>query len=633
MRGFPVEGVEERGRELGDVVVAKVLEAGPHPNADRLSLCRVEGPAGEVQVVCGAPHIEEGALYPFAPVGARLPGGFEIGRRKIRGEYSEGMLCSETELGLGQDGSGIMKLDLEVPVGTPLIQALALDDACLDVEVTPNRGDVLSHIGVARELHPSGDAALRLPQIPGGTPPEVRFVRDTEEVTASGVTIRIEDPDLCFRFLGIVIRGVQVGPSPEWLQARLRAAGSRPINNVVDATNYVLLESGHPLHAYDLARLEGPDIVVRRARSGEELRTLDGEERPITEDMLMICDAERPVGIGGIMGGEDSEVTDDTVDVLLECALFEPKQIRATRRALGMSTDASYRFERGVDPEGREGAILRAAEVIVATAGGTLEEEALDVHPRPYQPVYVDLRPSRVAHLLGVPFTAARITELLEPLGYGVEDTGEDRLRVRVPGFRSYDTVREVDLIEEVARTHGYDEFPETLGPYRPGTVPDHPLFQLEDRLRRILVGQGLLEAQTPTLGPESHGDVALLNPMSRQESHLRRDRLTGLLSHVERNLSRGVRDVHLFEVGTAFAPGDPRPRETPRIAVALTGSAAPPTGRRLPGPGTSMTSATIWSSSGVWPTRAAPCGRDRRGTGTWSRGPHSSWCHPAAAW
>ncbi|NNF28823.1 MAG: phenylalanine--tRNA ligase subunit beta, partial [Gemmatimonadetes bacterium] len=465
LRGFPVEGVEEHGRELGDVVVARVLEAGPHPNADRLSLCRVEGPDGEVQVVCGAPHIEEGALYPFAPVGARLPGGFEIGRRKIRGEYSEGMLCSETELGLGQDASGIMKLDLDVPVGTPFVQALALDDACLDVEVTPNRGDVLSHIGVARELHPDGASAIRLPEIPGGGQPEVRFLRDAKEVTASGVTIRIEDPDLCFRFMGIVIRGVEVGPSPEWLQARLRAAGSRPINNVVDATNYVLLESGHPLHAYDLARLEGPDIVVRRARSGEELRTLDGEERTITEDMLMICDAERPVGIGGIMGGEDSEVTEATVDVLLECALFEPKQIRATRRALGMSTDASYRFERGVDPEGRESAILRAAEVILATAGGTLEDEALDVHARPYEPVHVDLRPSRVAQLLGVPFTPAQITELLVPLGYEIEESAGDSMRVRVPGFRSYDTVREVDLIEEVARTHGYDAFPETLGP------------------------------------------------------------------------------------------------------------------------------------------------------------------------
>ena len=469
-----------------------------------------------------------------------------------------------------------MKLEGDLEVGIPLAEALGLDDVRLDVEITANRGDMLSHVGVVRELHPDGVHAIRLPQVPGGTAPAPEVRSDPDEASSAGVTIRIEDPDLCFRYLGLVIRGVEVGPSPDWLASRIRAAGGRPINNVVDATNYVLLELGQPLHAFDVARLEGPDIVVRRARAGEELRTLDGEDRPITEDMLMICDAERPVAIAGVMGGQDSEVTESTSDVLLECALFEPKQIRATRRALGMSTDASYRYERGVDPEVMETAILRTAEILLATAGGSVDGELIDVHPRPWSQPVVPLRPSRIEHLLGIPFTKERIAELLRPLGYSVADEDEDLLQVSVPGFRSYDTVREVDLIEEVARTHGYDAFPEELGPYRPGTVPDHPLFRLEDDLRRALVAEGLSEAQTPSLGPGEHGDVALANPMSRQESHLRRNRLAGLLTHVERNLARGTRDVRLFEIGTGFAPGDPRPVETARVAIAVTGSRSP---------------------------------------------------------
>lgn len=577
LRGAPVEETVPLAVGLEDIVVARVLEARKHPNADRLSLCRVEGPDGEVQVVCGAPVIEEGALYPFAPAGAVLPGDFRIEKRKIRGERSEGMLCSETELRLGDDGDGIMKLEGEHPIGTPLARALGLDDVRLDVEVTPNRGDMLSHMGVARELHPNGAGAVRLPPIPGAPDLDPPVEEGTSEVTSAGVGIRIEEPDLCLRFLGAVIRGVRVAPSPPWLASRLRAAGARPINNVVDATNYVMLELGRPLHAYDLARLEGPDIVVRRARAGEEVRTLDGEDRSLTEDMLMICDAETPVGIAGVMGGEATEVTGDTEDVLLECALFEPKQIRATRRALGMSTDASYRFERGVDPDAGVAAILRAAEIVLATAGGSLDGEVMDVHPRPHEAPVVSLRPSRATHLLGIPFTKDRITELLEPLGYAVADGGDDLLKVTVPGFRSYDTLREVDLIEEIARTHGYDAFPEALGPYRPGTVPDHPLFELEDALRRCLVGEGLTEAQTPSLGPVEHGDVPVQNPMSRQESHLRRDRLSGLFTHLERNLARGVRDVRLFEIGTAFAAGgEDRPVETTRLAAVVTGARAP---------------------------------------------------------
>ncbi len=583
LRGAPVEGAEDLAAGLEDVVIGRVLEARPHPNADRLTLCRVEGPEGEVPVVCGAPDVREGAFYPFAPVGAVLPGDFRIGKRKIRGEYSQGMLCSESELGLGEDHAGIMLLDGEYEVGAPFARATGLEDWRFDVEVTPNRGDLLSHVGIARELHPRGHAGIVLPDFPGGdgAAPAAALmagvVRGSAESRSAGARIVIEDPDLCQRYLGAVIRGVSVGPSPRWLANRLRAAGARPVNNVVDATNYVMLELGQPLHAFDLDRLEDATIVVGRARRGESLVTLDGEARAVTPEMLMIRDASRPVAVAGVMGGRDSEVTAGTTDILLECALFEPKQVRSTRRALGMSTDASYRFERGVDPSAMETAVRRATALILATAGGRLDGEIIDACPAPWKPPRVTLRPSRVAHLLGVEFTPGEIEKLLHPLGYTVAGRGGDALEVVVPGHRSQDTLREVDLIEEVARTHGYDAFPQELSPFRPGTVPDHPLFQLEDRLRARLAADGISEAQTPALGPACEGDVELLNPMSAGESRLRRDRLPGLLRHVERNMARGVRDVRLFELGTAFAPvPDAPPAESARVAAVLTGRREP---------------------------------------------------------
>ncbi|MDE2753591.1 MAG: phenylalanine--tRNA ligase subunit beta [Gemmatimonadota bacterium] len=583
LRGAPVEEVEDLAAGLRDIVVGQVLDARPHPNADRLTLCRVLGPDGEVPVVCGAPDVRSGSFYPFAPVGARLPGGFRIGKRKIRGHFSQGMLCSERELELGDDQAGIMLLEGAYEAGAPFATAAELDDHRLDVEVTPNRGDLLSHVGIARELHPVGQGGIVLPAFPAsagaGAGPEGSFARGGSESASAGVCIHIEDPELCSRYLGAVIRGVTVGPSPRWLANRLRAAGARPINNVVDATNYVMLELGQPLHAFDLDRLADATIVVGRARPGETLVTLDGEARPITPEMLMIRDADRPVAIAGVMGGRDSEVSSESTDILLECAHFEPKQVRATRRALGMSTDASYRFERWVDPATMETAVLRAVELVLAAAGGELDGEVIDACPAPWEAPVVSLRPSRVRHLLGVEFSSTELVALLAPLGYREARTGSDVVDFVIPGHRSYDTLREVDLIEEVARTYGYDTFPSALSAFRPGTVPDDPVFQLEDRLRVRLAGDGISEAQTPALGPPRHGDVPLLNPMSADESHLRRYRLPGLLTHLERNLARGVRDVRLFELGTAFSPGEnvaAIPRESARVAVVLHGRRAP---------------------------------------------------------
>ena len=579
-RGAPVDGVKALAEGFGGIVVGRVTDVARHPDADRLSLCRVEvGAREEAQVVCGAPNVAAGLCYPFAPVGSVLPDGARIEEVRIRGQLSEGMLCSAKELGMETDHSGLLELAEGLEPGGSIVEALELDDWRLDVEITANRGDLLSHVGVAREVAPGGVAAVTLPPIPGAPEVDVTLKADDAAVSAGGATIRIEDPDLCSRYLGAVVRGVTVAASPSWLQNRLRAAGARPINNVVDATNYVLLELGQPLHAFDLTRLTDATIVVRRARESEgRFKTLDGEERRLSSDMLMICDAERPVAVAGVMGGLDSEVGEETRDILLECALFDPPSIRSTRRALDLSTDASYRFERGVDATGMETALRRALELILATAGGELETQVADCHPGRFAELEVDLRPERVEHVLGVPFSREEIRGLLEPLGFELRTAGDGPLRVAVPGWRCSDVTREVDFIEEIARVRGYDSFPDDLGAFRPGTVPDHPLFQLEDQLRTAMAWQGFYEAQTPAFVPSQEGEVKVLNPVSKEEGYLRRDVLPSLLRRVQYNWAHGTRDVRLFELATSFECADEGqpPVETPRMAAVMTGRRVP---------------------------------------------------------
>jgi phenylalanyl-tRNA synthetase beta chain len=575
--GAPVDAVVDLGAPLAGIVIARVEEAKPHPNSDHLSITKVNAGGDLIPVVCGAPNVRAGAYYPFAPVGATLPGGLVIGRRRIRGEESQGMLCSARELELGRDHEGILELHGVFEPGTRFIEAVQLDDTRLEVDVTPNRPDLLSHRGIARELAPGGAAALVLPDFPGGgSAADIAFESSRGEARADGVTVRIEDEAGCPRYIGLVIRGVTVGPSPEWLASRLRAVGQRPINNVVDATNFVLQELGQPLHAFDLGRL-GDTVVVRRARAGEALVTLDGVDRKLAGGVLVIADAGRPVALAGIMGGQDTEVTEATRDVLLECALFDPRTIRGGRGGLGMATDASYRFERGVDPELQRLAVARCAELIVTVAGGaagTAAEAAAPLPPR----ATVRLRRSRAQHVLGVPLTTARMRELLEPIGFTVRADDGAAIVVDVPGFRSYDVAREDDLIEEVARRHGYDAFPDDVRPFRPSIVPGDAMAELEDRLRTLLVGRGFLEARSAPFVAAGAGDVALMLPLASTESHLRRALLPGLLRRLEANFNRGARDVRLFEIGTAFAPdaGQGVPRESTRIAAVLTGARAP---------------------------------------------------------
>jgi phenylalanyl-tRNA synthetase beta chain len=614
--GAPVDELVSLGAEIEAIVIGRVERVEKHPNADRLSLCTVDAGIGEpLQVVCGAPNVRPGTFYPFAPVGAALPGGIRIRRSKIRGVESQGMLCSERELGLGREHGGIMELHGEFTPGEPFVPALGLDDVRIVIDVTPNRPDLLSHLGVARELAPGGNDGLELPAFPrtaagaiattgaidaagegrGGA--ELRLARADRQATAGGLRISLDDPRGCPRYLGAVIRGIKVEPSPEWLAARLRAVGLRPINNVVDATNYILFELGQPLHAFDLERLGGAEVRIRKAAAGEKITTLDGVDRILTEEMTVIADVARPVAVAGIMGGSESEVTEETREIFLECALFDPGVTRKTRTALGLSTDASYRFERGVDPEGMELALLRAIDLIVAVAGGEVESAAVDLYPAPRPIPVVPIRAERTTRILGVPFDVAKIVGLLEPLGFqratapatsagagveagvSAEENAGTMLHFRVPGYRLHDISREADLIEEVARRYGYERFPAELGAFRPGTVPDDPMASLEDRLRTLFVGQGFHEARLAAFVPEAEGDVAPLNPLSAAEGKLRRSLAPGLLRRVEANFAHGIRSVRLFEIGTVFSPGaDPTapPREETRLAFALTGATRP---------------------------------------------------------
>ena len=562
--GAPPDEITRIGDQLRDVVIARVKSVQRHPNADRLSLCEVDAGNGTLQVVCGAPNVAADTLYPFAPVGASLPGGIQIKKAKIRGTESQGMICSAAELGLGRDNAGVLELRGDYTPGSSFIDSVDLDDVRMLLDIGPNRGDLLSHWGIAREL--VGEDRLQL-----ADDDTISFVHATNDGKAAHVGIRIDDTDACLRYIAVAIDGVTIAPSPAWLMARLRAIGARPINNVVDVTNFVLHELGQPMHAFDMKLIGGDQIVVRGARAGEPLVTLDGVERKLSAGMLVIADAERASAIAGVMGGRDSEVTEATTSVLLECALFEPKQVRATRTALGMSTDASYRFERAVDPDMMERAVRRAISLIVEVAGGKITG-ASDVYPQPIEPRTIQLRPARVEKVLGVKLDEEELAALLEPIGFHVSGRSE-ALDVVVPGHRRTDVTREADLIEEVARRYGFDNFPAELLPFRPSAVPEDAIAILEDELRTFFVGRGFLEARTAAFTGEADGDVALMLPLSSAESRLRRALLPGLLRRVEYNFNRGARNIRLFEIGTVFAPGtEGRPVEATRVAAVFTG-------------------------------------------------------------
>ena len=579
--GAPADAIEPLNAGLRGIVVGLVESAVPHPNADRLRVCLVDDGSGTRRhVVCGAPNVAAGRRYPFAPVGATLPAGLRIEKRKLRGEVSEGMLCSARELGLGEDHEGLWELATDAAPGTPLLDAVPLADTRLVLDITPNRPDLLGHKGIARELAVSYGVQFRLPALPGSAGGTMAApVRSGASAATGGVRVAIEDAEGCPRFLAAVVRGVRVAASPEWLARRLSAAGIRSINNVVDATNYVMLELNQPMHAYDLARLRGAAVTARRARAGERLVTLDGAERSLDADMTVIADAEGAIGVAGVMGGAGSEVSADTRDLFLECAYFDPSRIRRARRALNLSTDASYRFERGVDRWNGAEVMRRCVELIQLTAGGELAADPVDLWPQVSHPPRIFLRPARVAQVLGVALPWQEIERCLVAIGATVVSKPEDgRIAVDVPGWRP-DLVAEIDLVEEVARIHGYDAVPSELRPARPGNLPDDPAFGAAARLRRLLVAEGLFETLTlPMTAEQGAGSLRLLNPLSASEGHLRARLLPGLVRLVELNWAAQTRDVRLFEVATVFTAAGPNepPREALHVAGVLTGARAP---------------------------------------------------------
>jgi phenylalanyl-tRNA synthetase beta chain len=576
-----VDRAERLRQDLASVVVGRVVQAGRHPNADTLWVTKVDDGSGELlDVVCGAPVVTVGTLYPFARAGTVLPGGIKLEKRKIRGETSNGMLCSAKELGLGADHSGIMALDVDVAPGTPFLNAVDVADVQFDIDVLPNRADLLSHFGIAREVAALTNVSTELPEELRNLPglPLTAPVRGEREASNGAVAIRIEDTEGCPLYMGVVIRGVKVGPSPDWLVRRLEAIGLRSISNVVDATNYMLHGYGQPMHAFDLNKLADQTIVVRRARAGEKLVTLDGVERALDERMTMIADARVSVAVGGVMGGRDSEVTESTTDILLEVANFDPSRIRVTRRALGLSTDASYRFERGVDGMAVVPLLELAAGLIAQLSGGRVDGAPVFVGREPARQAVVELRPARAERLLGDGVSAEEMTRLLSSVGFAVATGPDGHLRVTPPTWRR-DVWRDADLVEEIARLRGYDVLPDVVNPFRPGTVPDHHVHVIGRRVRDALVGEGLYEVRPlPFVRGDDETHVRVANPLAEDEPHLRRSLLETLARRAEYNLTRMQGDVRLFEIGSTFTlRPEGLPLEAVRVGALIMGHRRPP--------------------------------------------------------
>lgn len=581
MTGTKVEAVHALGEALAGVVVGQVLAKEQHPDAEKLSYCSVDIGADEpLRIVCGATNFSAGDKVPVACVGATLPGGLTIKRAKLRGLESQGMMCSATELQLGADASGLLLLPADAPVGASFAEYHGLTDTILELEVTPNRPDCLSMLGVAREVAAVTGAAYRTP----ASEPEERGA------PASGaVTVEIADRDLCPRYTARVIRGVKIGPSPAWLAERLVAAGTRPVNNVVDVTNYVMYELGQPLHAFDIdavaRRGDSAAITVRLARDGERLRTLDGQERRLAPDSLLIADDAGAIALAGVMGGEATEVSEATTDVLLESACFNTSSISRTSRRMALISESSIRFERGVDPDLAARASARAAALIAEVAGGVVAPGIVDEYPGEVPPRRLRLRTRRANSLLGTALSALEMVELLEPLGISTSVSG-DEIEAVVPTYRP-DLVREADLIEEVARLFGLENIPSTRpgGRERVGGLTGAQRFRRD--LGSMLRATGLDEhvgysfgdhADMARLGWELAPDelpVELINPMSEEQAVLRWTLVPGLLRAVSHNQRRGVGNVHLYEMANVFitAAGRKQPRERLMVAGALTGS------------------------------------------------------------
>ncbi|MHB2148891.1 phenylalanine--tRNA ligase subunit beta [Calditrichota bacterium LG25] len=566
--GLEVEEVIPMVQRFTDVVVGKVLEVNKHPNADKLSVCKVQTDKETFQVICGAPNVRAGQLVPFAMVGATLPNGMKIKKAKIRGVESYGMICSREELGLEQHSDGIWSFDEDYQPGMDVYALLSKEqDWIIDIAVTPNRGDCLSVYGIAREVAALTGRPLKelRPQV------KEKLAERADQI----IKINIHDPDGCPRYAGRVIRNVKIGPSPEWMQKRLMAVGFRPINNIVDITNYVLAEVGHPLHAFDLKFIKGNEINVRPSKEGDVFVTLDDKERKLPENTVMICDAERPVAIGGIMGGQNSEVSEQTTDILLESAYFKPERIAMSSKKLGLSTDASQHFERGADPENVIRAINYAAELMEKLAGGAVAKGIVDVYPAPVKEKRIPLNVEKINRVLGTDFSEQTIREKLESIQLTIENN-----EVIVPTFRHDLSIVE-DLAEEVARLVNYSNLPARQ---YTTTFYEMPLSEQENRLqflRSEMLALGLQEIFTQSMVRQAEAQlfnerpIAIKNPVSDDMAFMRPSLFAGMLKAVSHNLNRNNKNLRFFEIGRIFTAFDGKnlPEQPYALAVVITGS------------------------------------------------------------
>ncbi|MBI5021069.1 MAG: phenylalanine--tRNA ligase subunit beta [Ignavibacteriales bacterium] len=561
MRGLEVESIEYQGEKYNHFVVAKVLEVQKHPKADRLTVCQVDTGSAILQIVCGAPNVAAGQIVAAGLIDAVVPRNqhdpegkpFKISKASLRGIESHGMICSEYELGLGEDKDGILILDDSAPLGTPLAEYLGVKDTILEIGVTPNRPDALSHIGIAREVAAIQDIDFKLPKI--SIEEEGKSISDFAKVI-------VEDIENCPRYSGRLIKDVKVARSPLWLEQILESVGIRPVNNIVDVTNYVLMECGQPLHAFDFNKVENATIIVKSGLENYQFTTLDHKERKLRSDTLMICDGKKPIAVAGVMGGENTEITQSTKCVFIESAYFLPRSIRRTSKYFGLSSDASQRFERGADPNITLWAVDRAAEMIKSISGGTIIRKRIDVYPKKIKENKITLRVSKVNQLLGITLSNKEIIDLLEKIFFKhvaekTKSKNHDLIKFLVPTFRP-DIERGIDVIEEIARMYGYDNIPiNEISKLR--LSEKTPPMDFLPIIRNYFVGAGFQEIITNSMQPiltaqiGSDRVVKIANPISRDMEALRTSLLPSVVEVIRENIFKGNSSLRLFEIGKTY--------------------------------------------------------------------------------
>ena len=581
MVGLEVEAIEYRGKDIEDVIVAQINDITPHPNADRLSLCYVTDDNTDYKIVCGATNMQVGDKVALAtigtslPAGPKFPEGLKIKKTKIRGEVSEGMLCAENEIGLSDESSGIMILPAETELGSKLINALDIEDVVFEIGITPNRPDCLSIIGIAREIAAILGNELKYPYIE---------LSENGSDISSLASVNVIDSSGCPRYSCRVIEGIKIGPSPQWLKNKLESSGIRSINNVVDITNFVLLEYGQPLHAFDYDLLDENRIEVRFAKKSEEIQTLDGEKRKLTSEDLLICDGKKPIALAGVMGGANTEVNENTKNILIESAYFNPVTVRKTSKRTGLRSESSFRFERGVDPNGVTNALDRAASLVVEIAQGKLANGLIDEYAILAEFDEITVSVDRVNTLLGTEMNVNKIGDLLRSIEFDILSSDKDTLVVKAATYR-VDIEREIDVIEEIGRLYGYNNIPSVPPNVQMMTDVVNTEREVSTRLKEFFISQGFLETvnysfENPSLLKlfSKNSALELINPLTTESSIMRTTLLVGLLNNLKLNLSRQAQDIRLFEIGKVFFPtsNSNLPNEEKRFCVVVTGSRYP---------------------------------------------------------